>query len=109
MGRAAQIAAGQIRDQLLQAGAKTLEAHVEDLELKEMRLQVGGVPEKNLTIPQLFRAIYGEPSGSLFGNHTLRTAASTRRPALAKDRLSGFTRQPAPKSKSTLKRASFAC
>ena len=64
---------GQIRDQLLQAGAKTLEAHVEDLELKEMRLQVKGVPEKNLTIPQLFRAIYGEPSGSLFGNHTLRT------------------------------------
>jgi CO/xanthine dehydrogenase Mo-binding subunit len=73
MGRAAQIAAGQIRDQLLQAGAKTLEARVEDLELKDMRLQVRGVPEKNLTIPQLFRAIYGEPSGSLFGNHTLRT------------------------------------
>ncbi len=73
MGRAAQIAAGQIRDQLLQAGAKSLEARVEDLELKDMRLQVRGVPEKNLTIPQLFRAIYGEPSGSLFGNHTLRT------------------------------------
>jgi len=73
MGRAAQIAAGQIRDQLRQAGAKALEARVEDLELNDQRLQVKGVPEKSLTFPQLFRAIFGEPSGSLFGNHTLRT------------------------------------
>ena len=73
MGRAAQIAAGQIRDQLLQAGAKALEARIEDLELKDLNLQVKGVPEKSLTFPQLFRAIFGDPSGSLFGNHTLRT------------------------------------
>jgi len=73
MGRAAQIAAGQIRDQLFQAGAKALEARVEDLALNDQRLQVKGVPEKSLTFPQLFRAIFGEPSGSLFGNHTLRT------------------------------------
>jgi CO/xanthine dehydrogenase Mo-binding subunit len=73
MGRAAQIAAGQIRDQLLQAGAKTLEARVEDLELKDLGMRVKGVPEKSLTFPQLFRAIFGEASGSLFGNHTLRT------------------------------------
>jgi CO/xanthine dehydrogenase Mo-binding subunit len=73
MGRAAQIAAGQIRDQLLQAGAKALEARIEDLELRDLRLQVKGVPEKSLTFPQLFRAIFGDPSGSLFGNHTVRT------------------------------------
>jgi len=73
MGRAAQIAAGQIRDQLLQAGAKALEARVEDLELKDLHLRVKGVPEKSLTFPQLFRAIFGDPSGSLFGNHTVRT------------------------------------
>jgi CO/xanthine dehydrogenase Mo-binding subunit len=73
MGRAAQLAAGQIRDQLLQAGAKALEARVEDLELKEMSLQVKGVPERRMSYAQLFRAIFGEPSGSLFGNHTLRT------------------------------------
>ncbi|HXV47680.1 MAG TPA: xanthine dehydrogenase family protein molybdopterin-binding subunit [Candidatus Binatia bacterium] len=73
MGRAAQLAAGQIRDQLLQAGAKALEANVEDMELNGSRLRVKGVPEKSLTLPQLFRAIFGEPSGSLFGNHTLRT------------------------------------
>ncbi|HYA31068.1 MAG TPA: molybdopterin cofactor-binding domain-containing protein, partial [Acidobacteriota bacterium] len=29
---------------------------------------------KNLSYPQLFKAIFGEPSGSLFGTHTLRTA-----------------------------------
>ena len=73
MGRATQIAAGQIRDQLLQAGAKQLEARVEDLELKDLKLIVRGVPEKSLTYPQLFRAIFGESSGSLFGHHTLRT------------------------------------
>ena len=73
MGHAAQIAAGQIRDQLLQAGAKALEARVEDLALKDLSLQVIGVPEKSLTFPQLFRAIFGDPSGSLFGNHTVRT------------------------------------
>ncbi|HME60059.1 MAG TPA: molybdopterin cofactor-binding domain-containing protein, partial [Candidatus Binatia bacterium] len=73
MGRAAQIAAGQIRDQLLQAGAKVLEASIEDLELSNFRLNVKGVPEKSLTFPQLFRAIFGDPSGSLFGNHALRT------------------------------------
>ncbi|HSF46776.1 MAG TPA: xanthine dehydrogenase family protein molybdopterin-binding subunit, partial [Burkholderiales bacterium] len=73
MGRAAQMAAEQIRHQLLQAGAKALEARVEDLELKDLSLQVKGVPEKRMSYPQLFRAIFGEPSGSLFGNHTLRT------------------------------------
>jgi carbon-monoxide dehydrogenase large subunit len=73
MGKAAQIASGQIRDQLMQAGAKALEARVEDLELIDARLQVKGVPEKRLSYPQLFKAIYGEASGSLFGNYTLRT------------------------------------
>jgi CO/xanthine dehydrogenase Mo-binding subunit len=73
MGRAAQNAAGQIRDQLLHAGAKELEARIEDLELRDLRLRVRGVPEKSLTFSQLFRAIFGDPSGSLFGNFTVRT------------------------------------
>jgi hypothetical protein len=94
MGRAAQIAAGQIRDQLLVAGAKALEARLEDLELKDLRLRVKGVPEKSLNFPQLFRAILGEPSGSLFGHHTLRTE--------------GFILPPQPKSKSTAKPARSA-
>jgi CO/xanthine dehydrogenase Mo-binding subunit len=73
MGRAAQIAARQIRDQLLEAGAKKLEARVEDLELRDGRLQVKGVPEKGKSIPELFSAIFGETSGNLFGSHTLHT------------------------------------
>ncbi len=73
MGRAAQIASQQIRDQILEAGAKALEARVEDLELKDLSLKVKGVPERRLSFPQIFRAIYGDPSGSLFGNFTLRT------------------------------------
>ena len=36
-------------------------------------VRVKGVPEKAMTIPQLFRAKFGEASGSLFGNFTLRT------------------------------------
>jgi len=73
MGRAAQIAAEQIRNQLLEAGARALEARIEDLELKDLRLQVKGVPEKSLSFSQLFRAIVGDASGSLFGHHTLHT------------------------------------
>ena len=73
MGRAAQVAAEQIRDQLLQAGAKVLEARVEDLELSNLRLRVKGVPEKHVTFPELFRAIVGDTSGSLFGNYSLHT------------------------------------
>lgn len=73
MGKAAQIASGQIRSQLMQAGSKALEARIEDLQLNDARLQVKGVPEKSLSYPQLFKAIFGEASGSLFGSHTLRT------------------------------------
>ena len=73
MGKAAQLACAKIREELFRAGAKTLEARGEDLELRDSRLRVKGVPEKNLTYPELFKAIYGEASGSLFGSHTLRT------------------------------------
>jgi len=73
MGKASQLACAEIREQLFQAGARSLEARIEDLELCDGRLQVKGVPERNLTYPQLFKAIYGEASGSLFGSHTLRT------------------------------------
>lgn len=73
MGRAAQKAARQVRDQLLEAGAKQLEARIEDLELKEGALQVKGVPEKRLTISELFRAMFGSSVGSIFGGHCFRS------------------------------------
>ena len=73
MGRAAQEAARQIRDQLYEIAGKKLEARSEDLELKEGRLQVKGVPERAMTISDLFRAKFGDAGGSLFGSHTLHT------------------------------------
>jgi CO/xanthine dehydrogenase Mo-binding subunit len=73
MGQAAQKAARQIRDQLLEVGAKKLEARIEDLELKDGALQVKGVPDKRLTIPEIFRVKFGSPVGSMFGGHCLHT------------------------------------
>jgi CO/xanthine dehydrogenase Mo-binding subunit len=73
MGQAAQKAARQIRQQLLEVGAKKLEARVEDLELKDGALQVKGVPDKRMTITEIFRAKFGSPVGSMFGGHCFHT------------------------------------
>ena len=73
MGQAAQKAARQIRDQLLEVGAKKLEARIEDLELKDGTLQVKGVPDKRMTITEIFRAKFGSPVGSMFGGHCFHT------------------------------------
>lgn len=73
MGQSAQQASRQIRDQLFAAGIQKLEARVEDLELADCRLQVKGVPEKAMTIPELFKTIFGDVTGSLFGAYTLHT------------------------------------
>ena len=69
MGQAAQKAARQIRNQILEVGAKKLEARIEDLELKDGALQVKGVPDKRMTINEIFRAKFGSPVGSMFGGH----------------------------------------
>jgi len=73
MGQAAQKAAQEIRNQLFEVGAKKLEARIEDLELCDGALRVKGVPEKRLTIPELFKAKFGASVGSLFGGHCFHT------------------------------------
>jgi carbon-monoxide dehydrogenase large subunit len=73
MGQAAQQAARQIRDQLLEAGAKKLEARSEDLELKDGALCVKGVPDKRMSIAEIFKAKFGSSVGSLFGSHCFHT------------------------------------
>lgn len=73
MGQAAQRAARQVRDQLLQAGAKKLEARIEDLELRDGAIQVKGVPEKRLSINDIFKANFGSSVGSMFGGHCFHT------------------------------------
>src|SRR5262249_36851390 len=61
MGQAAQKAAVEIRNQLLEIGAKKLEARIEDLELKDGAVWVRGVPHKRLSITEILKASVGSP------------------------------------------------
>ena len=73
MGQAAQKAAREIRNQLLEITARTLEARVEDLELKDATVCVRGVPEKRMSIAEVFKARFGSSVGSMFGGHCFKT------------------------------------
>ena len=73
MGQAAQEAARKIRDQLLDVGAKKLEARIEDLELIDGAVRVRGVPDKRLSITEIFQARFGSTVGAMFGEHCFRT------------------------------------
>ncbi len=73
MGQAAQGAAREIRRQILQVGCQKLEARVEDLELRDGLLQVKGVPEKRLTLAEIFKARFGSAAGSMFGGHCFQS------------------------------------
>ena len=73
MGQAAQKAAREIRNQLLEITARTLEARVEDLELNDGTVCVRGVPEKRMSIAEVFKARFGSSVGSMFGGHCFKT------------------------------------
>jgi len=73
MGQAAQKAAREIRNQLLEITARTFEARVEDLELKDATVCVRGVPEKRMSIAEVFKARFGSSVGSMFGGHCFKT------------------------------------
>ncbi|MGH7930463.1 MAG: xanthine dehydrogenase family protein molybdopterin-binding subunit, partial [Candidatus Binatia bacterium] len=73
MGGAAQQAAHQIRQQLLEIGARVLEANVEDLQLIDGFLEVKGTSEKRRSIPQLFQARYGAAVGNMVGSYDNQT------------------------------------
>jgi CO/xanthine dehydrogenase Mo-binding subunit len=73
MGQAAQKAARQIRQQLLDVAAKKLEARVEDLELHNGAARVRGVPDKRMSIGEIFKARFGSTVGSMFGGHCFKT------------------------------------
>ena len=68
MGNAALRATEEVREQLLEAGAQALEVAKADLELGAGGVSVRGVPDRNLTIPQLLRVKYGDSVGSIFGS-----------------------------------------
>ncbi len=89
MGHAARRAAQRIRQQLLKIGSRALEARIEDLDLGAGFLLVKGVPERRLTIPQLFQAHFGAPVGSLFGNDHFQTTGGVD-PRTGKGKASAF-------------------
>jgi len=89
MGNAAQQAARQVRNQLLEIGAKVLEASADDVELRDGVVQVKGVPERSLTIPQLFVSHFGMPVGSLVGSYNFQTTGEVD-PHSGKGKASAF-------------------
>ena len=73
MGQAAQKAAREIKNQLFEIGAQKLEARIEDLELTQGAVWVRGVPDKRLSITDIFKAHFGSSVGSMFGGHCFKT------------------------------------
>jgi carbon-monoxide dehydrogenase large subunit len=58
---------------LLEVAARKLEARVEDLELRDGAARVRGVPDKRMSITEIFRARFGATVGSMFGSHCFRS------------------------------------
>ena len=89
MGTAARQAAHQIRQQLLEIGARVLEANVEDLQIVEGFLEVKGVPDKRRSIAQLFQARYGAAVGNMVGSFDNQTTGGLD-PSTGKGKGSAF-------------------
>ena len=89
MGGAARQAAQQIRQQLLEVGARALEANLEDLQLVDGFLEVKGVPDKRRSIAQLFQARYGAAVGNMVGSYDNQTTGGLD-PATGKGKGSAF-------------------
>ena len=73
MGQAAQQAARDIKNQLFDVAAKKLEARIEDLELRDGTVFVRGVPDKKISIAEIFRTRFGSTVGSMFGGYCFKT------------------------------------
>jgi len=73
MGHAAQQAAREVKNQLLDIAAKKLEARVEDLEVRDAAVSVRGVPGKKIFIAEIFRARFGSTVGSMFGGYCFKS------------------------------------
>jgi CO/xanthine dehydrogenase Mo-binding subunit len=89
MGGAARQAAHQIRQQLLEIGARVLEANIEDLKLVDGYLEVRGVPDKRRSIAQLFQARFGAAVGNMVGSYDNQTTGGLD-PATGKGKASAF-------------------
>lgn len=67
MGNAVKMAAEDVRNQMFQVAAESLEAHMEDLELKNERIYVKGFPERNLTIEEIAKITHHVKKGPIRG------------------------------------------
>ena len=74
MGQAAQQAARDVKNQLFDVAAKKLEARIEDLELRDGTVFVRGVPDKKISIAEIFKTRFGSTVGSMFGGYCFKTA-----------------------------------
>jgi CO/xanthine dehydrogenase Mo-binding subunit len=73
MGRAAQQAAREVKNQILDVAAKKLEARAEDLELRDGTVSVRGVRHKKMSISEIFKARFGSTVGSMFGGYCFKS------------------------------------
>lgn len=70
VGRAAQMAASQVRQQVLERAAERLEVAVEDLEARLGVIAVRGVPAKQITVSEAVAAARGIPAAHLVATGT---------------------------------------
>ena len=72
MGNAVIGAARQIREKLLETASKALEIPSEELELREGRVFSRSLPERAITIPEIFLKRFGAPGTTLTGEGTFQ-------------------------------------
>ena len=96
VGNAVRRAAADARDQLLDIAAEILEANPKDLELKEGKVQVRGVPEKAISLKELplGEAFYVGVKGRGTGRPVLGRGAFTVEDATPLDRETGQGKNP---------------
>ncbi|MGH7389382.1 MAG: xanthine dehydrogenase family protein molybdopterin-binding subunit [Candidatus Rokuibacteriota bacterium] len=80
MGNAVRLAAREVRRQLLAAAADRLEAHPDDLDLAGGGVVVRGVPDRTLSIPEVFIARFGSRGTTMVGEAVFQTRAAPADP-----------------------------
>lgn len=80
MGNAVRLAAREVRKQLLAAAADRLEAHPDDLDLAGGAVVVRGVPDRRLSIPDVFLARFGSRGTTMVGEGVFQTRAAPADP-----------------------------
>ena len=70
VGRAAQMAAAQVKRQVTEQAAKRLDAGVDELEWRDGRIVLQAAPERGLTVREAVSPTRGNPAAHIIGNGT---------------------------------------